>query len=106
MSSRTTLLSGSRSDRAANTRDSCRRSIARLPGTNQVGETSFLGKAETPLPAVTVKALARERRVRVTRTAVEGGAAMGFGVPAMVAVISMLTVIEDLLIVSFKEKGE
>ncbi len=98
-------------------------------------------KRKPHYPLATVKTLARVRRVRVTRTAVEGGAAMGFGVPDMVAVISMLTgrhlyksmtshadhrvwhdvyhvdtakgvvylkltVIEDLLIVSFKEKGE
>ena len=96
-------------------------------------------KAHYPLP--TVKAMASARRVRVTKTAVEGGAAMGFGVPDMVEVIAnltgrnlyksmtshadhkvwhdvyhvdtekgavylKLTVIEDLLIVSFKEKSE
>jgi motility quorum-sensing regulator/GCU-specific mRNA interferase toxin len=98
-----------------------------------------LEKRTSHYPLATVKALARKRRVRMTRTAVEGGAAMGFGAPDMADVIAgltsrnlyksmtshadhrvwqdvyhvntekgvvylKLTIIEDLLIVSFKEK--
>lgn len=96
-------------------------------------------KRKPHCPLLTVKALARERRVRMTKTAVEGGAAMGFSAPEMVDVVATLTgrqlhksmtshadhrvwqdvyhvdtakgvvylkltVVDDLLIVSFKEK--
>jgi motility quorum-sensing regulator / GCU-specific mRNA interferase toxin len=100
-----------------------------------------LEKRKAHYSLATVRALAREGRVRMTRTAVEGGAAMGFGAAQMVSVVASLTVrqlyksmtshadyrvwqdvyhvptpmgvvylkltvVDDLLIVSFKEKDE
>lgn len=96
-------------------------------------------KRKAHYPLVTVKQLIEKGRVRFTKTAVAGGAAMGFDADEMLNVVSSLTntnlfksmtshadhtvwhdvyhvavrrrlvylkltIVEDLLIVSFKEK--
>lgn len=57
-------------------------------------------KRRAHYPLLTVRQLIGEGRVRFTMTAAAGGAAMGFDTEDMFK----LMVVEDLLIVSFKEK--
>ncbi len=98
-------------------------------------------KRKAHYPLATVKRLVTESRVAFTKTALAGGAAMGFAVDEMLDVVSSLmsrnlyksmtshaehtlwhdvyhadtprgivylklTIVEDLLIISFKEKDE